>query len=65
MRMQIRHLMEISEQPNNITVQVMPVDTKVHAVAGVPITFLRFPQSGLPDVVYLEQLTGALYIGLR
>ena len=65
MRMQIRHLMEISEQPNNITIQVMPVDTRVHAVAGGPITFLRFPRSDLPDVVYLEQLTGALYLPRR
>lgn len=61
MRAQIRHLIEISHQPN-ITVQVIPLDTSVHAVAGGPITFLRFPRSDLPDVVYLEQLTGALYL---
>ena len=61
MRTQIRYLMEILEQ-TNIKIQVIPVDTTVHAVAGGPITFLRFPPSDLPDVVYLEQLTGALYL---
>jgi hypothetical protein len=61
MRGQITHLIEVSQQPN-ITVQVIPLDTSVHAVAGGPITFLRFARSHLPDVVYLEQLTGALYL---
>lgn len=61
MRAQIRHLIEITHQPN-ITVQVIPLDTSVHAVAGGPITFLRFARSDLPDVVYLEQLTGAQYL---
>ncbi len=61
MRTQIKHLIEVSEQAS-ITIQVIPVATKVHAVAGGPITFLRFPSSRLPDVVYLEQLTGALYL---
>jgi hypothetical protein len=27
-----------------------------------PITILRFPEDDLPDVVYLEQLTSALYL---
>src|SRR6266536_2073551 len=31
--------------------------------AGGPIAILRFPEPELPDVVYLEQLTGALYPG--
>lgn len=61
MRSQIRHLTEVAEHPN-VTIQVIPVDTTVHALAGGPITFLRFPNSRLPDVVYLEQLTGALYL---
>lgn len=61
MRAQIRHLIEISHQPN-ITLQVIPLDTSVHAVAGGPITLLRFPRTDVPDVVYLEQFTGALYL---
>lgn len=61
MRAQVRHLIEVSQRPN-ITIQLIPSDTSVHAVAGGPITCLRFPSSDLPDVVYLEQLTGATYL---
>lgn len=61
MRAQVRHLIEVSQRPN-ITIQLIPLDTSIYAVAGGPITFLRFPSSGLPDVVYLEQLTGANYL---
>lgn len=60
MRSQIRHLIYISQKPN-ITIQIMPGRSKGNAVAGGPITSLRFPDRDLPDVVYLEQLTGALY----
>jgi hypothetical protein len=61
MRRQIEHLMEVS-QHDNITVQVIPSDTSVHAVASGPITFLRFSDPDLPDVVYLEQLAGTVYL---
>jgi hypothetical protein len=61
MRRQIRHLIDVSQQPN-IRIQVIPLDTSVHAVAGGPITFLRFPAANLPDAVYLEQLTGTVYL---
>jgi hypothetical protein len=61
MRAQISHLIRVSQQ-RNITVQVVPLETSVHALAGGPITFLRFPRSDMRDVVYLEQLTGALYL---
>jgi hypothetical protein len=60
MRGQIRHLIELCNLPN-VSVQVMPVGTVGNAVAGGPITLLRFPQREFPDVVYLEQLTVALY----
>jgi Domain of unknown function (DUF5753) len=61
MRAQIRHLLEVSQR-RNVTIQVIPVDVKVHAVAGDPITLLRFPNSDFPDAVYLEQITGAIYL---
>ena len=31
----------------------------------MPFTILRFAEPDLPDVVYLEQLTGALYLDRR
>lgn len=62
MRRQIRCLIDISERPN-VTIQVMPVSVDGYAVAGGSITLLRSPGREFPDVVYLEQLTSALYLG--
>lgn len=61
MRAQLRHLIEIAENPN-VTLQVMPFAAGGHAAAGGPFTILRFPQPDLPDIIYLEQLTSALYL---
>jgi hypothetical protein len=60
MRTQIRHLIDISDLPN-VTIQVIPANTNRPTVTPCPITFLRFPRDA-PDVVYLEQLTGAVYL---
>lgn len=61
MRAQIQHLITVSEQPN-ITLQVMPFSFGGHAGESGAFTLLRFPESDLPDIVYLEQLTSALYL---
>lgn len=61
MRAQIRHLIESSDLPN-VTIQVIPANTNRHTITPCPITFLRFPHRDMPDVVYLEQLTGAIYL---
>ncbi|MFJ1828432.1 helix-turn-helix domain-containing protein, partial [Streptomyces sp. NPDC088178] len=61
MRGQLRHLIEMSEQPN-ITLQVMPFSFGGHAGESGSFTMLRFPESDLSDIVYLEQLTSALYL---
>jgi transcriptional regulator with XRE-family HTH domain len=60
MRAQLRHLIETAELPH-VTIQVLPFSVGSIPV-GVPITLLRFPEGELPDVVYAEQLTGALYL---
>jgi hypothetical protein len=60
MRAQIEHLIEMAALPN-ITVQIVPFASGGHAAEGGPLTLLRFAEPDLPDVVYLEQLTGALY----
>lgn len=64
MRDQVRHLIEMSERPN-ITLQVMPFSFGGHSGESGAFTMLRFPESDLSDIVYLEQLTGALYIDKR
>ncbi|MEV1245901.1 helix-turn-helix transcriptional regulator [Nonomuraea sp. NPDC049750] len=61
MRRQIEHLLEMTKR-SNITVQVIPFERGGHAAAGGPFSILRFPERELPDVVYLEQLTSALYL---
>ncbi|WP_327091038.1 helix-turn-helix domain-containing protein [Nonomuraea sp. NBC_01738] len=61
MRAQIEHLLAITAEPN-VTVQIMPFDRGGHAAAGGPFSLLRFPERELPDVVYMEQLTSALYL---
>ncbi|MDA0638869.1 helix-turn-helix transcriptional regulator [Nonomuraea sp. MCN248] len=60
-RGQIEHLLEITEH-SNVTLQIMPFDRGGHAAAGGPFSILRFPEPELPDVVYMEQLTSALYL---
>ncbi|MBA0053056.1 XRE family transcriptional regulator [Streptomyces sp. AJS327] len=61
---QLRHLAEISEQPN-VTIQVVPYELGGHPAESGAFTLLRFPESDLNDVVYLEQLTSALYLDKR
>ncbi|MGH3312249.1 MAG: helix-turn-helix domain-containing protein [Streptomyces sp.] len=58
---QLRHLAEVSELPN-VTVQIVPFDLGGHPAESGAFTLLRFPESDLNDVVYLEQLTSALYL---
>jgi DNA-binding XRE family transcriptional regulator len=60
-RAQLRHLIEIVEVPH-ITIQVIPSHIAEDVTAGGSITILRFPEEQLPDVVYLEHLTRALYL---
>ncbi|MPY79097.1 MAG: helix-turn-helix domain-containing protein [Actinophytocola sp.] len=64
MRAQIDHLIAATELPN-VTVQVLPNSVGGHAAAGGPFSLLRFPDTDLPDIVYLEQLTSALYLDKR
>jgi hypothetical protein len=61
LRDQIQHLIEMTELPN-VTLQVMPFYSGAHAAVGGPFSILRFSEPDLPDIVYLEQLTSALYL---
>jgi hypothetical protein len=58
---QIERLMDLVNEPN-ITLQVMPFKYGGHAAEGGAFTIMRFPEADLPDMVYMEYLTGALYI---
>jgi transcriptional regulator with XRE-family HTH domain len=64
MRAQLLHLLEVA-QLRNVTLQVVPFHGGGHPAIGAPFTILRFSQPDLPDIVYLEQLTSALYLDKR
>lgn len=64
MRGQLQHLIEISERPN-VRLQVVPFSLGGHSGESGAFTILSFPESDLQDVVYLEQLTSALYLDKR
>lgn len=61
MRAQLEHLIELIESPQ-VTLQIMPFDRGGHSAAGGSFSILRFAEADLPDIVYIEQLTGALYL---
>ena len=57
---QIEHLLDLTKRPH-VTVQVVPYQFSGYAAEG-SFTTLRFTEPELPDVVYIEHLTGALYL---
>jgi hypothetical protein len=60
---QIEHLLDITKRPH-VTVQVLPYQFSGYAAEG-SFTTLRFAEPDLPDVVYIEHLSGALYLDKR
>jgi transcriptional regulator with XRE-family HTH domain len=61
LRGQVAHLLEMADNPA-VTVQIVPFSVGGHSAAGGPFAILRFAEPELSDVVYLEQLTSALYL---
>jgi len=64
MRAQIERLMATEKEPN-VTLQVMPFRFGGHAAEGGAFTLMRFPEADMADIVYIEQLTGAIYLDKR
>jgi transcriptional regulator with XRE-family HTH domain len=58
---QIERLMDAVSEPY-VTLQIMPFRYGGHAAEGGAFTIMRFPEADLPDMVYMEYLTGALYL---
>ena len=61
MRDQIEALIEASLQPH-VRLQVIPFRAGGVASDGCPFAILRFAEAALSDVVYVEQLTSAMYL---
>jgi transcriptional regulator with XRE-family HTH domain len=64
MQAQLNRLIEVAELPR-VTIQVVPFGRGGHAAASGSFAILRFAEPQLPDVVYIEQLTSALYLERR
>ncbi|WP_406360354.1 helix-turn-helix transcriptional regulator [Streptomyces sp. NBC_00715] len=64
MRAQIDKLLEVTELPN-VTLQVMPFANGPHPGTYGPFVLFRFAMPELPDMVYSEYLTGAVYLDAR
>jgi len=64
MRAQLVRLTEAAVEAN-ITLQVVPFGSGGHAAEAGAFTIMRFPEVDLPDVIYLEHLTSALYLDKR
>ena len=64
MRAQLARLIEVASLPR-VTIQVVPFAGGGHAAAGGSFTVLRFAEPEIPDIVYIEHLTGALYLDSR
>jgi len=60
MRAQLGHLSDLCDQPG-FALQVVPDSTGAYMAPG-SFSILRFAVPDLPDVVYLEQLTSAMYL---
>jgi transcriptional regulator with XRE-family HTH domain len=61
-REQLRFLIEMADHPT-VTLQIMPFTAGTHPSMGGPFTILCFAEPDLPDVVYIEELTSAIYLG--
>jgi len=61
MRAQLERLIAAAELPN-VTLQVLPLAAGAHPAMVGAFSVLRFADQELPDVVYVEHLTSALYL---
>ncbi|AJE40194.1 helix-turn-helix domain-containing protein [Streptomyces nodosus] len=64
MRDQIEKLLEVVELPQ-VTLQVTEFSSGPHPGTYGPFVLFRFAMSELPDMVYSEYLTGAVYLDAR
>jgi hypothetical protein len=63
LRDQLRYLISLSTR-RNLTLQITALGEGGHAAPSA-FTILRFNEHDMPDVVYVEQLTSALYFDKR
>jgi hypothetical protein len=60
LKRQIDRLLEVTDLPH-ISLQVIPLSRSGYVAEGA-FSILRFAEPELPDIAYIEHLTGALYL---
>jgi transcriptional regulator with XRE-family HTH domain len=61
MRAQLEHIAAVAELPH-VSVQVLPFSAGVHAAMEGAFSALSFPEATDPDIVYMENQAGSLYL---
>jgi transcriptional regulator with XRE-family HTH domain len=61
MRMQLSHLLRLTELPG-VTLQVLPFDSGAHAAHSGCFSVLEFPERTDMDVVYVESVAGVAFL---
>lgn len=61
MRAQLLHLIDMCDHPA-VALQILPFAAGAHMVMHGGMTILRYSEPDLPDIAYVEQLAGALYL---
>jgi hypothetical protein len=64
LKAQLEFLIDASRR-HNVTLQVIPFDQGGYTGTGGAFTLLRFNDTDLPDIVYIEHLTSAVYLDKR
>jgi hypothetical protein len=64
MRAQLDQLIASAKLPH-VVIQLLPLSLSMHAAEGHSFVIFRFGEPDAPDVVYLELLSGALYLEKR
>ncbi|TDW15164.1 helix-turn-helix domain-containing protein [Kribbella kalugense] len=64
LKAQLEYLIEASRR-HNVTLQIIPFAKGGYISTGGAFTLLRYNDSDLPDIVYIEHLTSAIYLDKR
>ncbi|MFD7154733.1 helix-turn-helix domain-containing protein [Kribbella sp. NPDC059898] len=64
LRTQLEYLLDASRR-HNVTLQIIPFERGGYTATGGAFTLLRYNDADLPDIVYIEHLSSAVYLDKR
>jgi transcriptional regulator with XRE-family HTH domain len=65
MHRQLAHLLRVMRRSSAVRIQVLPFTTGGYSRMVGSFSYLRFDEPHMPEIVYLEHLTGAKYLEKR